>query len=108
MRSLVVALTLCSCVGSDPVGPADPNTGPADPSTDPTDPDPESNVPISVVLDHLEPGWLVTTTVSANSSEPTEQTIVSDGSPITLTGDAHSVFSAFVTDPAGALITQRV
>lgn len=105
MRSLVVALALCSCVGSDPVGPV----GPGDPNTDPADPgegDPDSQ-PISVVLDDLQPGWHVTTTRSAQGDAPDEQTIVSDGSPITFTGDATAVFSALVTDANGALVMTR-
>lgn len=104
MRSLVVALTLCSCVGSDPVGTTDPNTDPADPA-DPLDPD--SSEPISVTLDQLQPGWLVTTTRSTGHDAPTETTVVSDGSPITLVGGANDVFDVRVTDGNGTLISKQ-
>jgi hypothetical protein len=81
------------------VGSTDPNTDPADPAT----PDDE---PISVTLDNLQPGWLVTTTTN-DHGDPLEATIVSDGSPITFTGTPDVVFTALVTDGNGALITTR-
>lgn len=102
MRVLLVALGLCGCIGNDPSTTADP---PVDPNPDPN-PDPEAK-PVTVVLDQLQPGWLVTTSRSSGHSAPVEETIVSDGSPMTLIGGATDVFVATVTDGNGMLIESR-
>jgi hypothetical protein len=60
-----------------------------------------------VTLDELQPGWLVTTSRLTGRAMPAEQTVTSDGSPITLVGTSTDVFVATITDAAGALISTR-
>jgi hypothetical protein len=60
-----------------------------------------------VVLDGLEPGWLVTTSRLTGASAPAETTLVSDGSPLTLGGAPEDLFVATVTDAAGNLISTK-
>lgn len=101
MRLLAVALTVSGCLGNDPSTGGDP---PGNPPGQDSEPQPK---PVSVVLDQLQPGWLVTTSRSTDHAAPVEETIVSDGSPITLKGGATDVFVATVTDGNGVLIEKR-
>lgn len=102
MRWLAV-LALSACVSSpdveDPPVIGDP---PADPPADPP-----VTGPIAVTLDGLQPGWRVTTSRSVDHAAPTESTMISDGTPITLAGTATDVFVATITDAAGVLVAQR-
>lgn len=62
---------------------------------------------VEVVLDDLQPGWRVTTSRLAGQTMPSEETIISDGTPITLIGTEADVFNATITDASGALIANR-
>jgi hypothetical protein len=99
MRLLVALLTVSGCLGT---GPSTSEPPPGDPPSQDSEPQ-----PVSVVLDQLQPGWLVTTNRSTDHAAPVEDTIVSDGTPITLDGGATDVFVATVTDGNGALIESR-
>jgi len=73
----------------------------------PADPPPASDPqPVPIVLDGLQPGWLVTTS-HLTTDGPAEATQVSDGSTITLTGTATDVVVATVTDGGGSLVATR-
>jgi hypothetical protein len=62
---------------------------------------------VTVTLEGLRPGWLVTTSRLLDQDMPDEHTISSDGSPITLSGTDSDVFAAAITDAGGALIAVR-
>ena len=100
MKILALALAVAGCAtqlpaGGDPPG----NPPPGDPP--PGDPPPQ---PVTETLTDLQPGWLVTTSrITANG--PTETTVISDGSPITLTGTADDIYVATVTDGSGMLVS---
>jgi hypothetical protein len=57
-----------------------------------------------VTLDRLQAGWLVTTSRLVERDRVDEQTITSDGSPMTLVGTSTDVFVATITDANGDLI----
>lgn len=103
-RLLWFALALSACAanptstdpGSDPPPPVDPQP--------PADPQPAS---VQLTLDSLQAGWRVTTG-HLTADGPAETTIISDGSPITLTGTADDVVAATVTDANGALVSTHV
>lgn len=106
-RSASACVAICllaSCATSpdpaapDPDSPADPPPGPG------PDPAPRS---VTVTLDHLQPGWLVTASRLLDHDLPGERTLVSDGSPLTFTGTDTDVFVATITDAAGDLIEAR-
>ncbi len=96
MRGVAVAIGLLAACAEPPIGPVEGGT--LDPG-----PGPETPGAITVTLDNLEPGWRVTASRLVDHDAPTEETITSDGSPITLTGTATNVFFATVTDQAGQL-----
>jgi hypothetical protein len=96
----MLALALAGCGVTHP----DPGPGGDDP---PPGMDPLPGDTIQVVLDNLQPGWRVTTTRSLDQAATTEDTWVSDGSPVTLSGGPTDVFVATVTDETGALIMKR-
>jgi hypothetical protein len=99
-------LAVCSCL---PAADEQPGPGP-DPQMEPGDPPPPPPLPprsVTVTVDGLQPGWLVTTSRLVDHDKPIEQTITSDGAPITLTGTDTDVFVATITDPGGALIATR-
>jgi hypothetical protein len=78
-------------------------TSAGDPTTDPPiDPPPEGTV--RVVLGDLQPGYRITTSRLVDSAPPRETTVISDGSPIVLTGSNHDVFVATITDADGTLV----
>jgi hypothetical protein len=95
----VLSFLVAGC-GFEPSDGAGPGPGPG------TNPDPPSNR-VEITFDHLQPGWLVTTSRLTAHEPPTEITQVSDGTPLTLTGTASDVFIATITDGDGALIALR-
>ena len=104
-RSALVATCLLAACSISPGSPG---------ADDPPDvgPDPFEDVPpgpgsVSVTLDRLQPGWLVTASRLLDHDMPGERTITSDGSPITLSGTSTDVFVATITDAAGTLIEAR-
>lgn len=99
MRRWVVVVALCGC-GIDVSDPRE-----SDPR-DPFGPDVEPTAPdtLEIALDHLEPGWRVTTTRSLEQSAPTEVTQIADGTPMRIVGSAADVFIVTVTDASGALL----
>ncbi|HEY0192323.1 MAG TPA: NosD domain-containing protein [Kofleriaceae bacterium] len=107
MRSaLVMALGLTACASSGgitdhPPGTTDPDFG--------SYPGAEPDVAAPLVIDGLEPGWLVTTTTLADGRMPVDATVVSDGSPITVAATDGTRAFAAVTGGDGAVIaTQTV
>ncbi|HWO20050.1 MAG TPA: NosD domain-containing protein [Kofleriaceae bacterium] len=76
------------------------------------EPEPEPGDPplprsVTVTLDELQPGWLVSTSRLVDHDMPDERTVTSDGSPITLVGTATDVFIATITDADGNLLGTR-
>ena len=96
LRALAVTSLLAACTST-----ADPPIG--DPPIDPPPNDPPIT-PISITIGDLQPGWRVTTSRLLDTVAPDERTLVSDGSPITLTGSNRDVFVATITDDTGALV----
>jgi hypothetical protein len=90
--SVIPILALAACVEVEPGPGPDPDPDPVEPRT------------ISVTLDHLEPGWLVTTSRLGGAGTPTDTTIVADGTPLTLTGTDVDPFITTITDGEGALV----
>ena len=86
------------CVDCEP-GPA------PDPGPGPGPEEPPSSV--TVTLDGLQPGWLVSTSRLMDHDRPDERTVTSDGTPITLLGTSTDVFVATITDADGNLIGTR-
>src|SRR5688572_17434671 len=95
--SIASALAACATSPHDPA--IDP---PVDPPVDPPI-DPPQGRTVTVTLDDLRPGDRVTTSRLRNSDAPGEQTVISDGSPITLTGTDQDIFVATITDADGVL-----
>ncbi|HSN26026.1 MAG TPA: right-handed parallel beta-helix repeat-containing protein [Kofleriaceae bacterium] len=91
------ALALAACAAN----PTSMDPGGDPPPPPPADPQPGS---VQLTLDSLQAGWRVTT-AHLTAGGPSETTIVSDGSPITLTGTADDVVAATVTDANGALVS---
>ncbi len=81
-----------------------PSLPPAPTPPAPTDPTPPAPTPVARTIDGLQPGWHVTVTRLTADQVPIEDTTISDGSPIVLTGDATDVFVATVTDDNGQVI----
>jgi hypothetical protein len=78
--------------------------------TTPGDDAPPGDVPaetVQVVLDDLQPGWHVTTSRLTDQAGPVDDTVISDGSRITLIGAAHDVFVTTVTDGNGQLVASH-
>jgi hypothetical protein len=110
--AMVVGLGIAGCVdlrgGAPGVNPDPGGTDPGGGGGDPTDPGPGPTTgPVEVRLDGLSPGWLVTTSRLTDGLAPSETTLVSDGSPIALTGAPGDAFVATITDGDGALIETR-
>lgn len=104
----VLLVVLVACAGNaapddpgsvgDPAGGTIPGGGPGSGS------DPAPPATTEIVLDGLQPGWLVSTTRLVDDLSPAEATQVSDGSPIMLQGTDRDVFLATVTDGDGNLV----
>jgi hypothetical protein len=112
--ALAATCLLAACMNApvvdDALEPGDPPPGdppPGDPP--PGDPPPAPGTPssVSVTLDQLQAGWLVTTSRFVGQDMPDERTVTSDGSPITLVGTDNDVFVATITDASGNLIATR-
>ena len=97
----VVVSTTCLLAACTPIAPY------SDPPDAQATVDAAPLTTITVTLDELQPGWLVTTSRLVGSDSPDEQTITSDGTPITLTGTNQDVFIATITDATGALLATR-
>lgn len=97
---LALPLALAACAAN----PTSTDPGSDLPPQPPGDPQPAS---VQLTLDSLQAGWRVTTG-HLTADGPAETTIVSDGSPITLTGTADDVVAATVTDATGALVSTHV
>jgi hypothetical protein len=102
MRGIFITTCLLAACVQAPVVDDEPGTDPSEPS-DPSDP----SGPVTVTLDDLQAGWLVTTSRLVDQAMPDERTIRSDGSPITLSGTRTDVFVATITDAEGNLIETR-
>jgi len=101
-RHLWFALALAACA-TNPRS-TEPGT---DPGSDPQPPPAGDPTSVELTLDALQSGWHVTTG-HLTADGPSETTIVSDGTPITLTGTADDVVAATVTDATGMLVSTHV
>jgi hypothetical protein len=104
MRGLfVVVLVGCGVqVVDEPA--ADPPAGEMPPEEMPPQPPPEPPGPTVVTLDGMQAGWRVTTSQLIAGQSPAEHTVISDGSPITLSASLGDLFVAMITDETGNLV----
>jgi hypothetical protein len=103
MRVALATTCLLAACSQPPVVDEGPDAEP-DPLPDGGDQPPRS---VTVTIDDLQAGWLVTTSRLLDHDMPDEHTIASDGSPITLVGTSTDVFVATITDASGNLIATR-